>query len=189
MFKGTSPKGLFGYDPKCKVFRVVCIEECKQDEEVHIQIHTTVQMILQQFTICYGDKSNADLVVEYGFVLKDNSYDNVQLSLPPSLNHSLDFKEREALLYQKGITRRSESYHWVSSPSQEHFQWKMRRFQLIYWWLLECITWPLKSSESLLMHSILIHSPLTMRRKSIRLSFSCVSSIYHVTDSPFRLWI
>jgi hypothetical protein len=105
------------------MFRVVCIEECKQDEEVHLRIHTSVQMILQ-FTICYGDKSNADLVVEYGFVLQDNSYDNVQLTLPPSLNHSPDFKEREALLYQKGITRRLESLFECSHHHKNIFSGK-----------------------------------------------------------------
>jgi len=91
------PHGVFTYDNEKKVFQIKCVKECKSGEE---------------FFISYGDKSNTELLVEYGFILKENFFDSIEISINPTIINLIEqeqvvglWKEKEIFMEMKGIRR------------------------------------------------------------------------------------
>lgn len=84
--------GQFEYNSEKKEFFVTCYRDVSKNEE---------------FTICYGDKNNADLLVYYGFIEENNLYDCIRISIPGELRTCVNFGEKQTLLQQNGIRKRS----------------------------------------------------------------------------------
>jgi hypothetical protein len=85
------PYGFFGFDKITNTFKIICIEDCLEGEE---------------FTICYGDKCNSDLLVEYGFILDNNIYNKIDIIPMLFIDHIEMFEEKEKFLYKKGIDKK-----------------------------------------------------------------------------------
>mmetsp|Transcript_5120 Transcript_5120/g.12092 ORF Transcript_5120/g.12092 Transcript_5120/m.12092 type:complete len:108 (-) Transcript_5120:60-383(-) len=82
------------FDHQRMSFMVTAMEDCKEGEEV---------------SICYGEKSNGELLACYGFCLEDNPHEAVTVNV--GMGEEDEARQVKLRMLPRALTL-SHSFHW-----------------------------------------------------------------------------